>query len=104
MQAYCAKASVDPESVAFVFDGNRLRAEQTPEEVDMEDVSCFSSPFTIHVTQNSACAVAQHFLLRAERRDSGHDTPSRRVIRSVAEGQWRSSLSPRALPHVLTPG
>jgi len=46
MQAYCAKASVDPESVAFVFDGNRLRAEQTPEEVDMEDVSCFSSPNT----------------------------------------------------------
>ena len=48
MQAYCAKASVDPESVAFVFDGNRLRAEQTPEEVDMEDVSCLSRPIVFH--------------------------------------------------------
>ena len=38
MQAYCAKASVDVESVAFIFDGVRLRADQTPEDVDMEDV------------------------------------------------------------------
>ena len=53
MQAYCAKASVDPESVAFVFDGNRLRAEQTPEEVDMEDVSCqprtAGNPLSTHI-------------------------------------------------------
>ena len=39
MQAYCQKASVALDSVAFVFDGNRLRAEQTPDDVDMEDVS-----------------------------------------------------------------
>ena len=59
MQAYCAKASVDPESVAFVFDGNRLRAEQTPEEVDMEDVSV-STPVTAHAMGRSACVVAKH--------------------------------------------
>ena len=60
MQAYCAKASVDPESVAFVFDGNRLRAEQTPEEVDMEDVSGFYGPMVDCALQSSACAVGQH--------------------------------------------
>lgn len=38
MNAYCAKASVDVDQVAFIFDGNRLRPEQTPEDVDMEEV------------------------------------------------------------------
>ena len=40
MNAYCIKTSVDVEQVAFIFDGNRLRPEQTPEEVDMEEVRC----------------------------------------------------------------
>jgi hypothetical protein len=49
MQAYCQKASVALESVAFVFDGNRLRAEQTPDDVDMEDVSTHSVPDVLYM-------------------------------------------------------
>jgi len=37
MNAYCDRQSVDPSSIAFLFDGRRLRAEQTPAELDMED-------------------------------------------------------------------
>jgi len=33
MNAYCDRQSVDPSSIAFLFDGRRLRAEQTPQEV-----------------------------------------------------------------------
>ena len=33
MNAYCDRQSVDFNSVAFLFDGRRLRAEQTPDEV-----------------------------------------------------------------------
>lgn len=37
MNAYCDRQSVDLNSIAFLFDGRRLRAEQTPEELEMED-------------------------------------------------------------------
>ncbi|CAD5329166.1 unnamed protein product [Arabidopsis thaliana] len=37
MNAYCDRQSVDMNSIAFLFDGRRLRAEQTPDELDMED-------------------------------------------------------------------
>ncbi|KAB2636571.1 small ubiquitin-related modifier 1-like [Pyrus ussuriensis x Pyrus communis] len=37
MTAYCDRQSVDLNSVAFLFDGRRLRPEQTPEELEMED-------------------------------------------------------------------
>jgi len=33
MNAYCERQSVDFISIAFLFDGRRLRAEQTPDEV-----------------------------------------------------------------------
>lgn len=33
MNAYCDRQSVEFASVVFVFDGNRLRPEQTPAEV-----------------------------------------------------------------------
>ena len=33
MNAYCDRQSVDMNSIAFLFDGRRLRAEQTPDEV-----------------------------------------------------------------------
>lgn len=39
MNAYCSKAAVDVEQVAFIFEGHRLRPEQTPEDVDMEEVT-----------------------------------------------------------------
>ncbi|KAH7517555.1 hypothetical protein FEM48_Zijuj09G0077400 [Ziziphus jujuba var. spinosa] len=42
MTAYCDRQSVELNSIAFLFDGRRLRAEQTPDEVnfwvlEMED-------------------------------------------------------------------
>jgi Ubiquitin-2 like Rad60 SUMO-like len=47
MAAYCNKSSIDVESVAFIFDGQRIRGDQTPGDLDMEDqdeieVSCCS--------------------------------------------------------------
>ncbi|CAI0379379.1 unnamed protein product [Linum tenue] len=35
MGAYCDRQSVDLNSIAFLFDGRRLRAEQTPDEVSV---------------------------------------------------------------------
>ncbi|KAK7857030.1 small ubiquitin-related modifier 1 [Quercus suber] len=34
MNAYCDRQSVDISSIAFLFDGRRLRAEQTPDELE----------------------------------------------------------------------
>lgn len=33
MNAYCDRQSVEINSIAFLFDGRRLRSEQTPDEV-----------------------------------------------------------------------
>ncbi|XP_028797127.1 small ubiquitin-related modifier 1-like [Neltuma alba] len=37
INAYCDRTSKSPESVAFLFDGRRIRPEQTPHDLDMED-------------------------------------------------------------------
>ncbi|XP_047950456.1 small ubiquitin-related modifier 1-like [Salvia hispanica] len=37
MNAYCDRQSVEYSSIAFLFDGRRLRPEQTPDELEMED-------------------------------------------------------------------
>ncbi|EFJ27988.1 hypothetical protein SELMODRAFT_171605 [Selaginella moellendorffii] len=37
MTAYCQRQSVEADAIAFLFDGRRLRADQTPEELEMED-------------------------------------------------------------------
>ncbi|XP_057969784.1 small ubiquitin-related modifier 1-like [Malania oleifera] len=37
MNAYCDRQSVDFNAIAFLFDGRRLRAEQTPDELEMEE-------------------------------------------------------------------
>ncbi|KAF3612935.1 Small ubiquitin-related modifier 1 [Capsicum annuum] len=37
MNAYCDRKSVNFNAIAFLFDGRRLRAEQTPDELEMED-------------------------------------------------------------------
>ncbi|XP_074310898.1 small ubiquitin-related modifier 1-like [Silene latifolia] len=37
MNAYCDRQSVDINSIAFLFDGRRLRVDQTPDELEMED-------------------------------------------------------------------
>mmetsp|Transcript_8349 Transcript_8349/g.30800 ORF Transcript_8349/g.30800 Transcript_8349/m.30800 type:complete len:96 (-) Transcript_8349:399-686(-) len=37
MRAYCQRQAMSMDAVAFLWDGRRLRAEQTPGELDMED-------------------------------------------------------------------
>jgi len=37
MEAYCARQSLQMEQIRFLFDGQRLREQQTPDELDMED-------------------------------------------------------------------
>ncbi|KAL2523729.1 Small ubiquitin-related modifier 1 [Abeliophyllum distichum] len=37
METYCDRQSVDINAIAFLFDGRRLRPEQTPDELEMED-------------------------------------------------------------------
>ena len=37
MEAYCARQSLQMEQIRFLFDGNRLRDSQTPDELEMED-------------------------------------------------------------------
>ncbi|KAL8509871.1 hypothetical protein ACS0TY_016914 [Phlomoides rotata] len=39
MNAYCDRQSVDFSAIAFLFDGRRLRAEQTPDEVSSLSLS-----------------------------------------------------------------
>lgn len=41
MNAYCDRQSVDPSSIAFLFDGRRLRADQTPAEVCISSYCIF---------------------------------------------------------------
>lgn len=45
MTAYCDRQSVDFNSIAFLFDGRRLRAEQTPDEV--RSLSLAFPPFRV---------------------------------------------------------
>jgi len=37
MTAYCKKVGQDPEQVRFLFDGVRVRPDQTPADLEMED-------------------------------------------------------------------
>lgn len=37
INAYASKQGLDPGSIVFMFDGTRLREEQTPADHDMED-------------------------------------------------------------------
>ncbi|KAI7980030.1 Small ubiquitin-related modifier 2 [Camellia lanceoleosa] len=37
MSAYCDRQSLDPKSILFLFDGRRIHAEQTPDQLGMED-------------------------------------------------------------------
>lgn len=53
MSAYCERQSVDPNSIVFLFDGNRLRADQTPAELEMEDGDEIDA--MLHQTGGLAC-------------------------------------------------
>ncbi|KAK3253573.1 hypothetical protein CYMTET_37178 [Cymbomonas tetramitiformis] len=37
MSAFCEKRGIDKQLTRFIFDGHRLRPDQTPQEVDMEE-------------------------------------------------------------------
>lgn len=37
MEAYCQRQSLQLDQIRFLFDGARLRDNQTPDELDMED-------------------------------------------------------------------
>jgi small ubiquitin-related modifier len=47
MNAYCDRQSVEFNSIAFLFDGRRLRGEQTPDEVS------FSHNMLMHTVAHS---------------------------------------------------
>mmetsp|Transcript_16963 Transcript_16963/g.32499 ORF Transcript_16963/g.32499 Transcript_16963/m.32499 type:complete len:94 (+) Transcript_16963:186-467(+) len=37
IDAYCKRQGGDPNQILFLFEGSRLKAEQTPEQVDLGD-------------------------------------------------------------------
>lgn len=37
MDAYCARVGKEPGSVRFLFDGERIQPDATPEQLEMED-------------------------------------------------------------------
>jgi hypothetical protein len=61
MHAYCDRQSVDPQSIAFLFDGRRLRAEQTPAEVSSSDLCAISPCFhALSLFVSSVCMCLPH--------------------------------------------
>ncbi|KAI3769151.1 hypothetical protein L6452_00251 [Arctium lappa] len=61
MKAYCDRRSVDVNSIAFMFHGRRLRTEQTPHQLEMED----GDEIDAHVTQRvvGAGVIMEYVLL-----------------------------------------
>merc|ERR1712010_331754 len=63
MGAYCDRQGQDMSALEFLFDGDRIRPEQTPEELEMDDgdsidamvkqvggaLACWGSKFTPHL-------------------------------------------------------
>lgn len=43
MNAYCDKKAVSQDHLKFLYDGSRLRGEDTPEGLDMEDGDCIDA-------------------------------------------------------------
>jgi len=37
MDAYCQRQAIDSNSIRFLYDGQRIQADQTPKELEMED-------------------------------------------------------------------
>ena len=37
MNAYCTRQAIDPNSIRFLFDGQRIQKNQTAKELDMQD-------------------------------------------------------------------
>ena len=43
MNAFCERKAWDPKQVRFVFEGQRISAESTPEDHDMEEGDCLDA-------------------------------------------------------------
>lgn len=43
MSAFCEKKSLDPNQVRFVFEGQRVSADSTPQDLEMEDGDCLDA-------------------------------------------------------------
>lgn len=56
MNAYCERQSVDIASIAFLFDGRRLRGEQTPDEVSPFPSPSFLSVKTVSYLNFCCCS------------------------------------------------
>jgi len=41
--AYCQRKALQLNSVRFIFDGARLKGEQTPDDYEMEDGDCIEA-------------------------------------------------------------
>ena len=64
MEAYCARQSLQMEQIRFLFDGNRLRDSQTPDELEMEDDDVIDAMlFQVGVSRSLALVL----VLRADR-------------------------------------
>jgi len=42
-EAFCQRRGLEVNSVRFLFDGERLRADQSPDDYDMEDGDCIDA-------------------------------------------------------------
>jgi len=51
MSAYCKKVGAEQDSVRFLFDGTRIRPDQTPGDLEMED----EDEIDAMVTQTGGC-------------------------------------------------
>lgn len=56
MNAYCDRQSVDMSAIAFLFDGRRLRPEQTPDEVCAITFRNSSTKKSLQVSESSLVA------------------------------------------------
>ncbi|KAE8730514.1 Small ubiquitin-related modifier 1 [Hibiscus syriacus] len=58
MNAYCDRQSVDFNLIAFLFDGRRLRGEQTPDEVSFRFLSFRGTTVLMCTLQSGICSKA----------------------------------------------
>lgn len=60
MKAYCERQSFQPESVVFMYDGERLRGDQTPADVSISWLSSLAVwPTQCHLCKGSETSVGQ---------------------------------------------
>jgi len=74
MNAYCDRQSVDFNSIAFLFDGRRLRAEQTPDEVREYDIPSLLYLYQIYF--DNSCVTFMFYGMEI-------------CLVSVGDGRWR---------------